>query len=154
MPTPAYPSPPSMDAIPSEAGCWGSFSGFCLTVAYQNYGERMGIFYQLRTVFQEVTWARRSQLPAQTLPQSRQRKRNEFFRDLPSLCSHPPQRTGVACAEGAAGPKSQRADRVHLWGHLSSTRILAQSNAPRRDHDSDQFLNVDEFYLGCKKKKF
>ena len=30
----------------------------------------------------------------------------------------------MASAEGAAGPKSQRADRVHLWGHLSSTSIL------------------------------
>jgi hypothetical protein len=28
MPTPTYPSPPSMDAIPSEDGCWRSFSGF------------------------------------------------------------------------------------------------------------------------------
>ena len=46
------------------------------------------------------------------------------FRDLPGLRPHPPQRTGVAQAEGAAGPKSQGADGVHLWGHLSSTSIL------------------------------
>ena len=31
------------------------------------------------------------------------------FRDLQSLCSHTPQRTRVACAEGAAGPRPQRA---------------------------------------------
>ena len=42
MPTPTYPSPPSMDAIPSEDGCWWSLSGFWLTVARQNCGERRG----------------------------------------------------------------------------------------------------------------
>jgi hypothetical protein len=46
------------------------------------------------------------------------------FKDLPGLRPHTPQRTGVAYAEGATGPESQRADGVHLWGHLSAASIL------------------------------
>jgi len=44
--------------------------------------------------------------------------------DLPGLRPHPPQRTGVGRAEGATGPKSQEADGVHLWGHLSAMSIF------------------------------
>jgi len=47
------------------------------------------------------------------------------FQDLPGMCPHPPQRTGVARAEGAAGPEPQNADGgVHLWGHLSTASIF------------------------------
>ena len=46
------------------------------------------------------------------------------FQDLQGLCPHPPQHTLVARAKGETGLESQRADRVYLWGHLSSNSML------------------------------
>ena len=45
------------------------------------------------------------------------------FQDLQSLCPHHPKCTGMAKAEGAAGPESQPAGGVHLRGHLSTASI-------------------------------
>ena len=47
-----------------------------------------------------------------------------FVTKLPSRPGYPQQGSGVACTEGAAGPKPERADRVHLWGHFSAIGIF------------------------------
>ena len=52
-----------------------------------------------------------------------QRERPRIFRDLPSLRSHPLQRTGVAAAQGKTGSSTNGVDQVHLRGHFSSESL-------------------------------
>ena len=106
MPMPTYPSPPSMDSIPSKDGCWWSLSGFWLTVACPPlYGERRGVLSTTTYAPEDTNrvssaqFFKRSTGTEVSITCSEQQPKEVTY----SLCSHPQQHTGVAFAEGAAG---------------------------------------------------
>ena len=54
------------------------------------------------------------------------------FRDVPGMCPHPPQRTGVATAEGKNRLQTHGVDSVFLRGHFSS-KIFPSTNQRPKD---------------------